>query len=155
MNIKETLSGIVQSAELPDEDRKTLTDWLEQSEPVSGHDELLKTIEQLQAERDCAQKSLDDMIFKNHVAELADSYSFSDKGYLEYLCKINNVDLDDHDSSRNFMLKLQNDTPKFFKLKLQSGTGVPADTGDCSHLKKDYQQNDILSLLNNAPEIRG
>ena len=155
MNIKEILAEIVPKAELSDENRKALTDWLEQTGNVHEHEDLLKTIEQLQNERDCAQKSLNDMIFKNHITELAENYSFSDKSYLEYLCKVNNIDLADNDCIRKFMLKLQSETPKFFKIKLQSGTGNPPPANNCSHSPKDYQSDDILTLLNNAPEVRG
>jgi hypothetical protein len=155
MNIKEILSDIIPKAEISEENRKTLSDWLGQFEKVPENKELLETIDQLKAERDSAKKSLDDMIFKNHVAELADNYSFSDKDYLEYLCKTNNVDFADAASSKNFMNKLQLDSPKFFKINLQSGTGTASAVPEYAPVKKNHQIDDILSLLNNAPEIRG
>ena len=153
MNIKEILSEIIPKADLSDENRKTLSDWLGQFEKVPESQELLNTIEQLKSERDEAKKSLDDLIYKNHVAELADCYSFCDKNYLEYLCKQHKMDFADSKVTRDFMAKLQNDAPKFFKLNLQSGTG--ACTADTTPAKKDYQPDDILAMLNNAPEIRG
>lgn len=154
MNIKEILSDIVKSAELSDENRKTLNDWLEQFENVPREQQLLNTIEQLTTQRDNAERSLTDLIYKNNVAELAEKYAFSDKNYLEYLCKINKIDFDDDAVAKNFMNKLHDDAPKFFKPNLQAGTGVDPSK-DAAPVKKDYQYNDILSLLNNAPEFRG
>ena len=155
MNIKEILAEIVPKAELSDENRKTLSDWLDQFEKTPTEEELLNTIGQLQAERDSARKSLEDMIYKDHVAKLADSYSFSDKGYLEYLCKLNNIDFADSTGSKNFMNKLLNESPRFFQLKLQSGTGGNANP-DCQiPIQAHHQTDDILTLLNNAPEVRG
>lgn len=154
MNIKDILSDVVKSADLSDENRKTLNDWLEQFENVPKEQQLLNTIEQLTAQRDNAEKSLNELLYKNNVAALAEKYSFSDKGYLEYLCKLNNIDFTDDAVSKNFMLKLQSDAPKFFKPVLQAGSGVDS-TIDSRSVSKDYQQNDILSLLNNAPEFRG
>ena len=151
MNIKEILSDIIPKADLSDENRKILSDWLGQFEKNPEQQELLNTIEQLKSERDSAEKTLNDMIYKNHVAELADSYSFSDKNYLEYLCKQNKVDFTDSAISKNFMEKLQSDSPKFFKVNLQSGTG--SCTADTPPIRKDYHSGDILSMLNNAPEI--
>lgn len=151
MNIKEILSEVVKSAELSDENRKTINDWLDQFENVPQEQQLLNTIEQLTAQRDNAERSLNDLVYKNNVAELAEKYSFSDKGYLEYLCKLNNIDFADDAGSKDFMNKLRNDAPKFFKPILQSGSGVTASVAAA----KDYQSNDILSLLNNAPEFRG
>lgn len=154
MNIKEILSEIVPKAELSDENRKTLSDWLDQFEKAPSEQDLLNTIEQLQAERDSARKSLDDMIYKDHVAKLAETYSFSDKGYLEYLCKLNNIDFADSTSSKNLMNKLLSDSPRFFKIKLQSGTGgnTPAECRPSPN--GNHHSDDILSLLNNAPEVR-
>lgn len=155
MNIKEILSEIVPKAELSDENRKTLTDWLDQFEKAPPQQELLRTIEQLQNERDSAKKSLDDLIFKNQVAKLAETYSFCDKGYLEYLCKVNNIDFQDNEISKNFMSRLLAETPKFFKIALESGSGEFSSANDTVSRPADYQYDDILTLLNNAPEVRG
>ena len=155
MNIKEILSEIVPKAELSDENRKTLSDWLDQFEKAPSEQELLKTIEQLQAERDSARKSLDDMIYKDHVAQLAENYSFSDKGYLEYLGKLNKIDFADSTDSKNFMNRLLQESPRFFQLKLQSGTGGNANPDCQTPVFGNHQQDDILQLLNNAPEVRG
>ena len=154
MNIKDILSDVVKSADLSDENRKTLNDWLEQFENVPKEQQLLNTIEQLTTQRDNAEKSLNELIYKNNVASLAEKYSFSDKGYLEYLCKLNNIDFADDAVSKNFMQKLQSDAPKFFKPVLQAGSGVDSPV-DPRRISKDYQHDDILSLLNNAPEFRG
>ncbi len=151
MNIKEILSDVVKSAELSDENRKTITDWLNQFENVPNEQKLLQTIEQLTSQRDNAERSLNDLIFKNNVAQLAEKYSFCDKNYLEYLCKLNKLDFADEAASREFISKLQNDAPKFFKPSLQSGIGTAAP----SPAPKDYQSNDIISMLNDAPEFKG
>ena len=154
MNIKEILAEIVPKAELSDENRKTLSDWLDCFEKVPENQELLKTIEQLTAERDSVKNSLDDLIYKNHVAELAETYSFSDKGYLEYLCKLHNLDFADAANSKKFMEQLQNDTPKFFKQNLKAGTGNISPAMPAAAAREN-RFDDILSLLNNAPEFRG
>lgn len=155
MNIKEILSDIIPKAEISGENRKMLTDWLNQFEKAPDNQELFEQIEQLKAERDSARKSLNDMIFKNHVARLAETYSFSDKGYLEYLCRINEIDFDDAERSKEFMNRLQSDSPKFFKINMQSGSGSPPPQTNCKNPQEYHDSsNDILSLLNNAPEFR-
>ena len=154
MNIKEILADILPKADISDEKRKALSDWIEQFEKVPDEQELLNTVEQLRAERDSARKSLDDMIYKEHVAKLAETYSFSDNDYLEYLCKLNKIDFADNSSSKKFMDQLQVDAPKFFKLNLQAGTGAAAAENVPHHHHEDHY-SDILNLLNNAPEIMG
>ena len=112
---------------------------------------LKKSLEITVGERDSALKKLDDYVYLDNVRKIADDYKFSDKKYLEYLCRQNGIDCTSAESVAPFMEELKKNSPKFFNVNLRTGV----NHGE-SRKMIDYgsNSNDIISLLKQAPELK-
>lgn len=119
------------------------------------NDELNSLRESLEAtadERDSALKKLDDFIYQDNVGKIAADYRFSDKKYLEYLCRQNNINCTDAASFSPFMEQLKKNSPKLFNVNLKAGCNLNE-----SRKGIDYGANnahDIVSMLKQAPELK-
>ena len=117
------LSAILQKAAggelLNDEERSFLREYRPGGENEVG--ELKNQLQATISERDSIRSELDALRFRNSVSRLAGEYKFTDTGYLEYLCRKEGIDPASPDMSNDFMTKLRDTCPRFFKVELASG----------------------------------
>ena len=114
-------------------------------------DSLKKSLEVTVGERDSALKKLDDYVYFDNVSKIAADYKFSDKKYLEYLCRQNDIDCTAQESFVPFMEELKKNSPKLFNVNLRAGV----NHGE-SRKNTDYNSSgrDIVTLLTQAPELK-
>ena len=117
------LSIILQKAAggelLSDEERSFLREYRPGGENEAG--ELQNQLQTAISERDSIRAELDELRFRNSVSRLAGEYKFTDTGYLEYLCRKEGIDPASPDMSNDFMTKLRDSSPRFFKVELAPG----------------------------------
>ena len=103
----------------------------------------------------------------NHAAELkklkvaqtlqsiADDYSFNDVEYLEFVLQKNNVQCDNPEAVKSFMLELKKSKPRFFNLQLKSGAGSrPGQAVGNVQIGSGVKRMDALEMLiSHAREI--
>jgi hypothetical protein len=112
---------------------------------------LKKSLEITVGERDSALKKLDDYVYLDNVGKIAADYKFSDKKYLEYLCRQNGIDCTATESFVPFMEELKKSSPKFFNVNLRTGVNHSESRKSLEYGKSD---NDIVNLLKQAPELK-
>lgn len=113
---------------------------------------LQESLKALELERDTAKKQLDDHVYRGNVVKLAERYNFSDKNYLEYLCRQRNINCDDALSYEPLLEELKTSSPKLFNLNLKAGYNLNETTQNSTISAHDNR--DIISLLTQAPEIK-
>ena len=117
------LSIILQKAaggeQLSDEERSFLREYRPGGENEVG--ELKNQLQATISERDSIRSELDALRFRNSVSRLAGEHKFTDPEYLEYLCKKEGIDPASNETCRDFMEKLRDTAPRFFKVELASG----------------------------------
>ncbi|WP_419646683.1 hypothetical protein [Victivallis vadensis] len=89
---------------------------------------LRKQAETAGSERDAARQELNRLRFRSQVDRLAEKHNFADRDYLEYLCGKSGIEPDSGEAADAFMKELREQSPRFFKLDLTPGPGVPAHT---------------------------
>ncbi len=112
---------------------------------------LRESLEAATTEKESALKQLEDYLYKDNVCKLAADYKFSDKNYLEYLCRQNKIDCTDEVSFAPFMENLKKNSPKFFSVSVKSGCNLNE-----SRKIDNYGDNghDLVSMLKQAPELK-
>ncbi len=117
------LSIILQKAAggevLNDEERSFLREYRPGGENEIG--ELKNQLQSTISERDSVRAELESLRFRNSVSRLAGEHKFTDPEYLEYLCRKEGIDPESPESSKGFMDKLRDNSPRFFKVELSSG----------------------------------
>ena len=117
------LSIILQKAAggepLNDEERSFIREYRPGGETEIG--ELKNQLQSALSERDSVRSELAALHFRNSVFRLAGEHKFTDPDYLEYLCQKEGIDPDSAECSGEFMEKLRDTSPRFFKIELAPG----------------------------------
>lgn len=113
---------------------------------------LRKQAETAGSERDAARQELNRLRFRNQVDRLAEKHNFADRDYLEYLCGKSGIEPDSGEAADAFMKELREQSPRFFKLDLTPGPGVPAPASAPAAPASDPAEA-IARLLDEAPGV--
>lgn len=105
------------------------------------------------SERDAARQELNRLRFRSQVDRLAEKHNFTDRGYLEYLCGKAGIEPADDEAADAFMKKLREQSPRFFKLDLTPGPGVPASASPASAAPVSDPAEAIARMLKEAPGV--
>ena len=112
---------------------------------------LRESLEIANGEKESALKQLADHIYTDNVSKIAADYKFSDKKYLEYLCRQNNIDCTDAGSFTPFMEELKKNSPKLFSVNLKAGCN-PLESS--KNINSIGNERDIAAMLKMAPELK-
>lgn len=118
--------------------------------------ETLKTsLAEAAAERDRLRSELDGVRFRQQIDELAGRYRFSDRGYLEYLCRQNGVDPAEPEKCGEFINSLRERMPRFFRCELQGETLPDASNGNSGAAAANARTGELplAELLMQAPVL--
>ncbi len=129
---------------------RTFSNNLSQSPPMEDFENLKNSINELTQERDLLQKNLNEMSFEKEIDLLANEYNFTDRDYLSFLCQKNNYSPSDKTNTEEFMNKIRDTHPRFFKCHIKSGSLNEVNPNS------KHSQEDVLSiqdLIGQAPEI--
>lgn len=110
---------------------------------------LREQLESATGERNRVREELQTMQFRQEVGKLAAHSHFSDPEYLEYLCRKEGIAPEAGPATDEFLGRLRETLPRFFKLELQPGTGVPG-----AATSRGEEARSIAGMIADAPAIQ-
>ncbi len=110
-------------------------------------------IENLSQERDRIETEKQDIEFRNRVTNAAVSHNFDDSGYLEYLLKRENLNVNDAEAVTEFMDNLKSTSPKLFKIDVNQGGAGSSFGGPADEYAEAKNSKNIDRMIALAPAV--